>query len=119
MTLTTDPSTVEFQPAAGPDTTINHPVWCNRRRCTVLPGRALEDGVHLSGAVVLDAPLTVTGALAVQAWLQQTGDGGTTYLVLDAPDINCARALLPVDEAAPTVAALQQLINQADGQDFR
>jgi hypothetical protein len=115
MTLTTaDPrTTTADQPGFEAALGIDHPAWCSPRRCTVRPGRALEDGVHLSTAVVLDAPLTVTGALTVQAWLHQTGDGNTTYLVLDAPDIDCGRALLPVDEAAPTIGMLQQLIATA------
>lgn len=93
---------------------VEHPAWCSPRRCTVTGELPLDEAVHLSAAVILDAPITVTGALAVQAWLQQLAAGDTTtYLVLDAPDIDCGRALLPVDEAATSLAALQQLIATA------
>lgn len=94
------------------DITHDHPAWCSPARCTVLPDLPADEGVHLSTAVTLDAPLTVTGALVVQAWLQQI-PGGDTYLVLDAPDIDCGRVLYPVAEDATSVAALQHLLLSA------
>jgi hypothetical protein len=81
----------------------------------VLPDLPDADGQHLSTAVTLSAPLTVTGALVVQAWLQRV-PGGDTYLVINAPDIRYGQVLYPVVEAATSVADLQQLLLAAGEQ---
>ena len=91
-----------------------HPSWCDPRRCTVLPDLPLNEALHLSTAIDVATPLSVLGPLAIQAWLQQAGDGGgTIYLVLDSPDIDCGRPLYPLADATATLATLTRLTSRA------
>ena len=92
---------------------VTHPAWCDPARCTVLPDLPLDDGVHLSAALTIEAPITTTGPMAVDVWLHQVPTDDTAYLVVDIGDT--ARALFPITVATTVADAVTHLLGRTEG----
>ena len=90
---------------------VTHPAWCDPARCTVEPDLPLDDALHLSRVIELDATISTAGSICADAWLHQRAAGDEVYLVVDVP--GAGRALFPLTGAAAAAAELAGLLQQA------